>query len=274
MTIQGLHGSGTFAGSISLTNSEVSSTSCCIVANSGSIVMRADNMALNQSTLNASAGDGPAGPITLVSRGSLDIRNSRLLTTAFLALGGPVDLTAGRNIDLIGTVINTTAINGGPISITAPTISLSNSTLTTRGAYPEFENRGTISLTATKAVNLSNGTVLSVFGGFDQAAFIRINGGALFTSRQSTISGSTIQINASTVKLTETQVTASTSVGLAGTITLDAKNTTLTNSQILTPAIEGTGGTININSPRFHQDASSAINATNGTVTINGVIQP
>jgi hypothetical protein len=39
------------------------------------------------------------------------------------------------------------------------------------------------------------------------------------------------------------------------------------------------GGDITITSPHFHQDASSVIDAssqfgTNGTVTINGVVQP
>ena len=66
-----------------------------------------------------------------------------------------------------------------------------------------------------------------------------------------------------------------------GSITMEAKkNLTFNNSQILSTAVlNGPGGTINIRSPRFHQDAISVIDAssqfgTNGTVTINGVIQP
>jgi hypothetical protein len=60
---------------------------------------------------------------------------------------------------------------------------------------------------------------------------------------------------------------------------VDAKNTTLTNSQILSTATEGHGGTIDITSHVLHQDASSVIDAssqsgTDGTVTINGIIQP
>jgi len=54
---------------------------------------------------------------------------------------------------------------------------------------------------------------------------------------------------------------------------------TLQNSQILSTALEGQGGTIDITSPALHQDASSVIDAssqsgTDGTVTINGIIQP
>jgi hypothetical protein len=64
-----------------------------------------------------------------------------------------------------------------------------------------------------------------------------------------------------------------------GAITVDAKSTTLTNSQILSTATEGQGGTIDITSPVLHRDGGSVIDAssqtgTDGTVTINGVIQP
>ena len=59
---------------------------------------------------------------------------------------------------------------------------------------------------------------------------------------------------------------------------MEAKNLTLTNSQILSTATEGQGGTINITSPVLHQTGSvidaSSKSGTDGTVTINGIIQP
>ena len=118
---------------------------------------------------------------------------------------------------------------------------------------------------------------------------VLINGGGQFTSQQSTISapsdtgnGGIIHVKAKEVELTNSQLNTSTTGGpgtVGGTITLDAKNTTLTNSQMLSTATEGQGGTIVITSPSFSQDAQSVIDAssqsgTNGTVTINGVIQP
>jgi hypothetical protein len=53
----------------------------------------------------------------------------------------------------------------------------------------------------------------------------------------------------------------------------------LHNSQMLSTATEGHGGTIDITSPVLHRHAGSVIDASsqsgmNGTVTINGVIQP
>jgi hypothetical protein len=164
----------------------------------------------------------------------------------------------------------------------APIISLRGSTVVVIGVP------GTISLTGTKAVNL-NSTVLSA-DSFRVGGTIQINGGARFTSQQSTISAQgssfgnsgTIHVDANKIELTDSHLNTSTSGGpgsVAGSIVVDAKKITLTNSQILNTATEGTGGTINITSKSIHKDSNSVIDAssqsgTHGTVTINGVIQP
>jgi hypothetical protein len=146
----------------------------------------------------------------------------------------------------------------------------------------------------TQGVSLTNGTVLSAdnpfgFFGSPNGGTILINGGTKFTSDHSTISaksglgnGGTIQIGANKVQMTDTQVTTSVTGGpqtIGGSITMDGKNTTLTNSQILSTATEGHGGTITINSKVLKQNPSTVIDAssqtgTDGTVTINGVVQP
>jgi hypothetical protein len=153
-------------------------------------------------------------------------------------------------------------------------------------------------------VSLANSTVLdaSNYGNGDSfnplrgnGGTILINGGALFTSQQSTVLatsasglGGTIRLNAKTIILSDTHVTTSVFVpdftccgppASGGTITIDAKNLTLTKSQILSTATEGPGGTIAITAKTLRQDASSGVDAssqfgTNGTVTINGVVQP
>jgi filamentous hemagglutinin family protein len=254
VTIQGLHGSGTFANSISANNTEVATTGCCRTVNAGPIAMQADSIALNQSTLNTSAGDDLGGPITLVSRGGLDIQNSSLFTTSNFSFGGTVGLEAGTSINLLGTNIITRGLRrSGSITIAAPIISISASTLNVNGS----DQGGTITLTGKRAVSLTDGTFLSADGLF--GGIVRINGGTRFRGQQSTVSASGL-------------------IG-GGTITLDANKTTLTNSRILSTADDGQGGTITITSPRFRQDASTVIDAssqfgTNGTVTINGVVQP
>ena len=82
--------------------------------------------------------------------------------------------------------------------------------------------------------------------------------------------------------LTDTVIMTSVSGGpqtVGGMITVDAKNATLTNSQILSMATEGHGGTIDIKSPGLRSNVGSMIDASSltgmdGTVTINGIIQP
>lgn len=306
VTIQGLQGAGASAHAVSLTNSSVSTDTLATPAgfpvpnvDGGPIRIRADNIALSQSTLNASSGDGNGGAITILSNGGLEILNSLLLTVQFVGApfhsGGTVDLRAGSTIDLTGTVISAGATPsggiGGTITMAAPIISMRGSGLRVSGG---FGPGGTISLTGTKAVSLTDGTVLDA-GNILNAPFptanggtILINGGAKFTSDQSTISaqsvfgnGGTIHIEANKVGLTDTQVTTSVSGGpqtVGGHITVDAKNVTLKNSQILSTATEGHGGTIGITTHKLHStnsviDASSQ-SGTDGTVTINGIIQP
>jgi hypothetical protein len=298
VTIQGLQGSGTFAHAVSLTNTEVNTSNCCLFGAGGSILIQADHIALNQSTLNASGGlDVAGGLITLVSRGGLDIRNSSLVTTSGsnARFGGTIDLNAGTHINLIGTIIDAHARDsgGGSITMAASVISLRGSRFDVGGAN-DFHPISTITLTWTRAVCLSNGTVLSADGLF-RGGTIQINGGARFTSRQSTISahqgidtgsaiqpGGTIQVKATTVKLVDTQLTTSTSGGpqsVGGSITVEAHKVKLKDSQILSTATEGHGRTIDITSPVLNRHGDSVIDAssqsgTNGTVTINGIFQP
>jgi len=210
-------------------------------------------------------------------------------------------LRAGTGIDLTNTSIDAHGFSvvGGTISMSAPFISIRGSTLNVAsgGVLPG----GTISLTGTKSVSLTNGTVLNANNSYNpplpdlpplpnaNGGSILINGGGNFTSEGSTLSatsrlgnGGTIHVEANKVQLTDTQVMTSVSGGpqtVGGTITIDAKNTTLTNSQILSTATEGHGGTIGITTHALHQDPSTVIDAssqtgTDGTVTINGVIQP
>jgi len=89
-------------------------------------------------------------------------------------------------------------------------------------------------------------------------------------------------VEATNVRLTDSQLNTSVTGGpqtVGGRITVDAEKTTLTNSQLLSTATQGDGGLIGIASPIFHKNAGSVIDTssqtgTNGTVTINGVVQP
>jgi filamentous hemagglutinin family protein len=265
--------------------------------NPGSIFIRGGQIVVKDSTVDAFVGDGRAGAITIAATGRLDIENSRLDTTSDVGAAGMVDLQAGTRIDLAGTTISASergVAPGGSITLAAPVISLSSSTLNVSGSNVENEPIATVSLTGTQAVKLTNGTILSADStnpcSVCVAGTIVINGGGLFTSRQSTISarpnighGGAIQVNADIIRLTDTLLTTSTRVpdlptSVGSSITIESQSLTLKNGQILSTATEGQGGKIDITSPVLHQigsviDASSQF-GTDGTVTINGVVQP
>ena len=300
ITIQGLGGPDTHAQAVSLSNSSIftgAGFGNLGVVEAGPILIKADNITMNHGRLDAGVGiDGNGGLITLESRGHIEMLNSNISVRGHFGIGGVINVEAGRGIDLVNTVLDASSsfVGGGTINMAAPDMSIMGSTLTvgSGGVLPG----GTISLTGTKALSLSNGTVLSAdnFFGFNpigsaNGGTILINGGHLFTSQQSTISagstggnGGTIHVEAKKVQLTETQLTTSVTGGpqtVGGRITVDAEKTTLTNSQLLSTATQGDGGLIGIASPIFHKNAGSVIDAssqtgTNGTVTINGVVQP
>jgi len=300
ITIQGLGGPDTHAQAVSLSNSSIftgAGFGNLGVVEAGPILIKADNITMNHGRLDAGVGiDGNGGLITLESRGHIEMLNSNISVRGHFGIGGVINVEAGRGIDLVNTVLDASSsfVGGGTINMAVPDMSIMGSTLTvgSGGVLPG----GTISLTGTKAVSLSNGTVLSAdnFFGFNpfgsaNGGTILINGGHLFTSHQSTISagstggnGGTIHVEANKVQLTDTQLTTSVTGGpqtVGGRITVDAEKTTLTNSQLLSTATQGDGGLIGIASPIFHKNAGSVIDAssqtgTNGTVTINGVVQP
>jgi len=297
VTIQGLQGAGTSANSVSLNNTTVdTSNSGFSVGDAGPILIRAGNITLNQTVLDARArarNGGSGGAISLLSSGSIEAVNTTI-TSVHEGNGGsepsgPIELRAGDKIDLTNTGIDafTFAFRPGTITLVSPIMSLSGSTL--RVFIDEDFPAGSINLTATKAISLTNGTVLNADNGAgSNGGTIHIDGGAKFTSDHSTISaqsrlgnGGTIQVEAKKVDMTATQVTTATSGGpqtVGGTITIDANKATFNNSQVLSTATEGHGGTIGITAHKLNSidsviDASSQ-SGTNGTVTINGVIQP
>jgi filamentous hemagglutinin family protein len=261
----------------------------------GKVVIRGGRLVMNETSISASSGFGPSGSITLDSSRGIDIQNSTLSVHHFLPRfsnfpNGTIDLKAGSSINISNSNITAGAIeNAGSISMAARIISLSGSTLAANSDGNNDGNAVTITLAATRSISLTNGTLLdastSIGGG---AGTILINGGNLFSASQSSILATSagihtgqIHVQAKKIALTDNQLSTF-GIIFGGNITLEAKNTTLTNSRILstsTSSITGHGGTIDITTKALHQDPSSVIDAssefgTNGTVTLNGVVQP
>jgi filamentous hemagglutinin family protein len=297
VTIQGLQGAGATARAVSLTNTAVDTSNNSLPANplgvkGGPILIRADNIALNQSSLNTLSFEQTGGAITLESSGRIVSHDSSITSSSFFGSGGTIDLRAGKTIDLSNTTVSALSsfFKGGTINLSAPKISLEGSHLDvgTQSNSPG----GSISLKAEKSVTLTD-TSLSADNTLpsdvplgiprhSDGGTISIDGGHKVTSQQSTVSaesaagnGGTIHIEANTVGLTDTQVTTSVSGGpqtVGGNISLDVHTVTLKNSEVLSTATEGHGGTIGITTHKLHStnsviDATSQF-GTDGTVTI------
>jgi len=254
----------------------------------GSVVIRGGQVMLNSATVltgnTMATTETPS--VTIESRGSIDMRNSSLAIETETGHVGAIDLTAGKNITVTDSPLTAHGIynaTGGSLTLTAPTISVSGSTF----IAGHDASGGTISLNATKGVILAN-TDLIAISYFGRGGTILINGGNLVDAQQTTMeawgaqTGGTIQVRANKIALTDTQLLAWALYGQAGLITLDAKSTTLTNSRLQathgSSTFEGEGGTIVIASPKFKQTGSvldvSSGGGPNGTVIINGIVQP
>jgi filamentous hemagglutinin family protein len=271
-------------GTISLSQGSVISVRARTPTPAGSVVIRGTQLVINDTDIFA-AGDvtrTSGGSITLDSSGGLDIQNSQLfINNEFGPSGGKIDLTAGSSINLTDTLVNAHGYAfASSINMEAPIISLRGSTIiASADVYP-----GSISLNAKKSVTLSDVSLIAL-SEFLVGGTIVINGGKQFTAQQSQLDvrsffgdGGTITVQATRIGLTDSMLTT---VGPfhGGHISLSAKQTSITNSQILSPAQEGQGGTIDITTKALHRDTGSVIDAssqsgTDGTVTINGVVQP
>jgi filamentous hemagglutinin family protein len=262
----------------------------------GTIEVTADHALLEHSVIRASAGTEHHGGNIMLNVDTLSSTASFILTNGVSrgdGSGGKIEIQAGTRIDLASTEVNagTRTAQGGTISMASPLISMNGSAANVSGGGLDGGPGGTINLTATQAVSLINSRLDAGSGNEGRlvpAGSILINGGELFTVQQSIVSaeatlGGRILVQACNISLTDSQFITSTGGGnpatTAGQITLGAKTITLTNGQILSSAYGGSGGTIDITTPVLRRNVSSVIDAsstlgTDGTVTINGVIQP
>ena len=262
----------------------------------GSIEVTVDHALLEHSVIRASAGTAHHGGTIMFNVETLSATDSFILTNGVSrgdGSGGTVEIKAGTSIDLVATEVNagTLTAQGGTVTMASPVISVNGSGIKVSGGGLDGGPGGTINLAATQSVNLINTRLDAGTGNESRlvsAGAILINGGELFIAQQSIISaqatlGGRILVQACNIALTDSQFITSTGGAnpytTAGQTTLDGKSITLTNGQILSGAYGGSGGTIDITTPVLHRNASSVIDAsstlgTDGTVTINGIIQP
>lgn len=244
---------------------------------------------------------GDAGHVSIMT-GSLNLSSGALINsgTTNTGRGGDVTVHATDTISIFGTMADGTSGgvfsqtvgtepdsgNGGTISITGQSVSLSNGAEVSAdtigagaggsidiGAGSTFaSNSSTVSSTATQAqggdikitagqsATLNNGSSISASStGAGNAGDIVINAGQTFLASDSSVttqanlaSGGTIKITTTpsgTVELSNSLISASVlnGAGGGGSVEIDPLYVLLQNSQILAQAVQGPGGNITIN---------------------------
>jgi len=226
----------------------------------------------------ATAGDGPAGSIT-VNAGSINVSS-----------GASISSSSGLNVGVGGFLSGngaggTVTVNAtGPVTITDQGSGLFTTTVG-NGAG------GNINLSGS-TIQLSNGGAISATSsGSGNAGNITVNAGNQLTMSNSSItteanqsSGGAIKVSTNPsgmVQLTDSAISASVldGIGGGGSVNIDPQAVILQNSQILAQAIQGPGGNISITTNLLLPDSASLISASSqfgqqGTIVIQSPIAP
>jgi large exoprotein involved in heme utilization and adhesion len=241
--------------------------------NVGTLAARGDAQITSSST---GAATGDAGSITIQGLASpadsVSLTNSAVLTSA-AGTGG-----------------------GGSITVDTKSLALTNAVVSASvtdipaGGDPAT-GVGNITLTASQATTLNDGTVISAQShGTRNAGTVTIRAGQNFVATNSQVTTQAAQASGGNITLIASDMIRlrdsgiSTSVfgpegTVGGDIFIDPQFILLQNSQILAQAIEGRGGNINLTfSQAFLADARSTISASSqfgvsGTITINSPVQ-
>ncbi len=247
-------------------------------ADAGQVKITADQLTLNDGTIEVSThGIGNGGDVFL-DVGSMSLANGATITSSSFSTdpgagdAGTVKITSSGSFTSDASTIATSAENakGGDILIDAQNVRLSNGTLISASSRSPLlpkgaGNAGNITINSDSNVVMQNSKV---------------------TTEASDASGGSIEINASDtgmIQLVNSRV--STSVGgLAGesdggNINIDPQFVILQNSQILAQAVVGAGGAIDIiATSAFIANPVSIVNASStlgisGTVNIQSPLQ-
>jgi large exoprotein involved in heme utilization and adhesion len=286
-------------GSISLTTSVLNLDEGTITAatsgsrNAGSIAVAGDALTVTNAQISSSSTG-----MDVNGDGKLDAQHDLLAagdagSVTIEGLASPADSVSLTHSAVLTSAEGTGA--GGSITVETKSLTLSNATVSAsvndvpEGGDPT-EGVGNITLTASHAATVGNGTVISAeSAGTRNAGTVTIDAGQTFlvtnsrvTTEALTTSGGNINISADQmIRMINSGITTSVfgpegTVG--GNIFIDPQFVILQNSQILAQAFQGRGGNITIVANTFLPDASSLVSASSqfglsGTVTITSPTQ-
>jgi filamentous hemagglutinin family protein len=307
VTVQGLEGPGSKAGSVLLSGENTGIVSDSSFGVPGDITVNAGTLTVTNGAAIAagsSFSSGPGGNV-MVSADSVVISAAgQIFSRSFAEQSGQVTITANNALTLDNGSIDTstsseTGGRAGDVVVRGGTVSLTNgANITSQSGSEEDQGKfstgraGDITITG-ESLTLANHSVITssskgIVPGAGDAGTITIQSGSTVLLNDSSItteaiaaSGGQIEINApEMVRLINSEVSTSVKDGTGGggNITIDPQFVILQNSQMIAQAIGGSGGAINVIAGVFLADPNSLVSASSqqgpqGTVNIQSPVQ-
>ena len=304
VTVQGLEGPGSKAGSVVLSGQGAGIVSNATVGVPGDLTVNAETLTITDGAV-ISAGSpestGPAGAVTVTAGSVIISAEGQILSRSFAQDSGQVTLTANElTMDNGSIVTSTSSARGGRggdvvLDVRTGTVSLTNGarinsqseTFSTGRAGDITMNVKSLTMAnQAEITSSSRGTVPDAGDAgnvtIQSGSTVLLNDSAI-TTEASQASGGQIEINApEMIRLTNSEVSTSVK-GVAGdsdggNIKIDPQFVILQNSQIIAQANAGAGGAINVIAGVFIADPSSLVSASSqsgpqGTVNIQSPVQ-
>jgi filamentous hemagglutinin family protein len=259
----------TVNGVLNMTGGEIDTNTFCL-GNAGNVTVQAGSLSINGaanplsltgifSDSNRFAGNlgqgGNAGSVNVSVNGELSLLTGGAIGALTLTSGqGNVNIQA-NSVEIDGALTGITAQavgtgNGGSITLSADTVTLSNSGLITASSV--LSNAGTITINASTEVSLTNSGTITTQAGLN-GGNITLNVEGLVYLLDSKIiaaaenNGGNIFINSQFAVLDDSVISANAALGQGGNITIITSNFLNNNSAIT--ATGTTDGTIDISAP-------------------------
>ena len=306
VTVQGLDGEGSKAGSVVLSGQNSGIISDSASGLPGDIIVNAGNLTITKGALisaGSSQSTGPAGNVTVTADSIVISADGQIFSRSFSQGSGKVKITANE-LTLDNGAIDTSTSSenggrGGDVVLNGGTVSLTNGASIKSQSGSEAPNgkfstgrAGDIMITG-KSLTLANHSEITssskgIVADAGDAGNITIQSGSTVVMNDSSIkteaikaSGGQIVITApEMVRLTNSQISTSVADGTGGggNITIDPQFVILQNSQIIAQAIGGSGGQINVTAGVFLADPNSLVDASSkqgpqGTVNIQSPVK-
>jgi large exoprotein involved in heme utilization and adhesion len=300
VTVQGLEGLGSKAGSVLLSGQSTGIVSVSESGAPGDLTVNARTLTItNGAEISAGNGlSGPAGKVTVEADSIVISAEGRISSQSFSQDAGQVAITANKfTLDSGSIVTSTSSENqgrGGAVVVNSGILSLTNgASINSQSEIFSNGRAGDISITGGSLTLANHAEITSSSTGIGDSAGdagnVAITASGAFTSNASTIAtsaekarGGNILMDAQNVQLSNgTLISASSNApfsedgaGNAGNITItSASNITMQNSLVTTDARHASGGDVEINASNagmVHLVNSNIITSVHGPKGTSG----